>query len=83
MPLLDSILYILIAFIFGVIFGIFVKGLTRIIFSLIIAAIFLMILIALLNGGAITSLVASIIGLGVLFFAFLLRRINSLPKAMK
>jgi len=83
MPLLDSALYIFAAFIFGVIFGIFVKGITRVIFSIILAVLFLMILISFFDGGIVSSIIATLIGFGILIFTFLLRRINSFPKAVK
>lgn len=83
MPLLDSALYIFAAFIFGVIFGIFVKGLTRIIFSIILAVIFLAILVSFFDGERATSMISAIIGFATLLFAFFIKTINHSKKGEK
>jgi hypothetical protein len=80
MPLLDSALYIFAAFMFGVIFGIFVKGLGRILLSIILAAIFLALLVMFFYGGRLSAITAGIIGSAALVFSFLIRRVNHTQK---
>jgi hypothetical protein len=78
--LLDNALYIFAAFIFGIIFGIFVKGLARIIFSIILAAIFLALLIMFFDGGRLSAIAAGIIGSAILVFSLLIRKVNHTQK---
>lgn len=92
MPLLDSIITALtallnsaftvfVAFIFGVIFGIFVKGLTRVILSIILALAFLALLVMFFDGQRLSSIISAAIGIATLVFGFLIRRINHTRKA--
>ncbi len=82
MPLLDSALYILAAFTFGVIFGALVRGLARAMFSIILAIVFLALLISLFNEESLSPIIAAIVGFVMLVFAFLIRRV-SFTKAVK
>ncbi len=77
---LHSALYIFAAFIFGVIFGIFVKGLAKIIFSIILAAIFLALLVMFFDGGKLSAIVAGIIGSAAFVFSLLIRKVNHTQK---
>jgi hypothetical protein len=78
--LLDSALYIFAAFIFGIIFGIFVKGLARIIFSIVLAAIFLALLVMFFDGERLSAIAAGIIGSAAFFFSLLIRKVNHTQK---
>jgi hypothetical protein len=76
----DSALYIFAAFVFGVIFGIFVKGLARIIISIILATIFLVLLVMFFDGERLSAIAAGIIGFAMLVFSLLIRKVNHTQK---
>lgn len=79
----NSVLYLLAAFILGVIFGLFVKTITKILFSIVLAVFVLILLSSLFDKETLSSIIATIIGVAMLIFTFLINKINSIPRVHK
>lgn len=91
MPVPDSIVAVLaalpngaiiafVAFIFGIIFGIFVKGAVKVIISIILALFFLALLVMFFDGQRFSSIISAVLGIVTLAFSFLIRRVNHTGK---